>query len=836
MSVKCLLRMSCAVSGLLIASTAAAQVSDERAERPAEASTQTTQEDSETPDEAPRSGVEEREITVTGSRFSKLLDQPQPKAVISAEDRNLAGVNSASELIRSQPGFNITGDFGINVRGVGRQTAQTLLGQENTVIQYIDNFINLVPEDIAESTLFGGNITFVRGPAGTTYGRNAIAGAINVISRAPTKDFTAQVVAGTARAGAYNFGANLSGPITDNLGFRVGMQRFVQPSIFKAVGGAKGAGFAIDNTYFEFQLDWNIGNLHVRNRATTFSYDNQPGYPTVSRYNNGLNGNTSAAFGDLSPNPAFGYDGPLPNQPYQTNVNVVGYDRLRGNFQNVLNADLDLGFATFFYTGGYQEYVSSGEADRDLTSRVSYDGDTIAPGTFEPGTQVPTDYRTNYLNDNYFWSQEVRLEGNGNGPLDWVLGFYYFNQKFDEQYWENIANATDAILNPIVGTPGLTLAPNPRRSTYEQRNLYEIRSNAVFGNVTWDITPEIRFDGGLRYTMDEKEAQTDFRLIYYYPPLYAGDFSPLVHSANPERRDKGLSGRAAIAWRPGPGDQIYASYARGYQSSAFTLGQGLPPDNIADKEYLDVFEIGGNWTSGRLRFDGSIFYQIFHDQQIPIRTRGTFVGPDGPVLGPVFTTFANAKKTEIYGAEAQLSWRPNDFSNVVASYTYLHPTFTDFCPQAPGSSTCGVVNIAVPEFLDSPTNLVPNPDYGPLDLTGNELPRAPRHKASLYGYYGIDMGAAGRLYPGGSIYYQSSFYTSPFTLPNFRVPGRALVNATLTYRTADERLDITAVVSNLFRKRYADSSVLATFGSGSVQQNVYYGADRHWSLTARYRF
>lgn len=833
MSFTHLLHLSCAISALAVSNSAWAQSEPEPTSATAQESQQgEAQNDSE--DDKVR--VEEREITVTGSAFQKLLDQPQPKAIISAEDRNLAAVNTAEELIRAQAGFNITADFGINVRGVGRQTAQTLLGQENTVIQYIDGFINLVPANIAESTLFGGNVTFVRGPAGTTYGRNAIAGAINVASRAPTRDFTAQVVAGTGRAGAYNFGANLSGPITDNLGFRVGMQRFVQPSIFKAVGGVKGAGFAVDNTYFEFQLDWNVGNFHVRNRATTFQYDNQPGYPTISRYNNGLNGNTSGTFGALSPNAQYRFTGATPSEPYQTNVNTPGFDKLRNNFQNVLNADLDMGFATLYYVGGYQTYLATGQADQDLTSRTSYDADTVAPATFAPGTQVPTDYRTNYRNDNQFWSQELRLEGNGNGPVDWVAGLYYFNQDFDEEYWENIVNATDAILTPGVGTPGVVPRPNPRRATYEQRNQYKIKSTAVFGNVTWDIAPDIRFDGGLRYTMDEKEALTDFRFIFYYPPFFAGDFSPLVHSANPARNDKGLSGRAALAWRPGPGDQLYISYARGYQSSAFTLGQGVPPNNIADKEFLDVFEIGGNWTTGRIRLDGSVFYQIFHDQQIPIRTRGTFTGPNGPALGPVFTQFANAKKTEIYGAEVQLSWRPTDYSNIVAFYTYLHPTFTDFCPQAPGSTTCGVVNIAVPEFLDPPTNLVRNPAYGPNDLSGNELSRAPRHKAAVYGYYGIDLGGAGRLYPGGSVYYQSSFYTEPFTLPNYRVPGRAIANATLTYRTADERLDVTAVVSNLFRKRYADSSVLSTFGTGTVSQNLYYGADRYWTLTARYRF
>ena len=127
-------------------------------------------------------------------------------------------------------------------------------------------------------------------------------------------------------------------------------------------------------------------------------------------------------------------------------------------------------------------------------------------------------------------------------------------------------------------------------------------------------------------------------------------------------------------------------------------------------------------------------------------------------------------------------------------------------------------------------------DFTLQNLSGNKLPRTPHSKATIYAYYGIDLGGMGHLYPGGSVYYQSSFYTSAFTRDRFLVPGRAIANVTLTYRTENDRLDITGLVSNVFRTRYRDNSVLSTFGSGIVSQSGIDGADRTWSLTARYRF
>ena len=75
------------------------------------------------------------------------------------------------------------------------------------VLQYVDGFLNLVPSNIAESTLFGGNVQFLRGPGGTLYGRNSLAGSVNLLSRAPTKEFTAEAEAGVGRSGWYDLGA-----------------------------------------------------------------------------------------------------------------------------------------------------------------------------------------------------------------------------------------------------------------------------------------------------------------------------------------------------------------------------------------------------------------------------------------------------------------------------------------------------------------------------------------------------------------------------------------------------------------------------------------------------
>ena len=194
-------------------------------------------------------------------------------------------------------------------------------------------------------------------------------------------------------------------------------------------------------------------------------------------------------------------------------------------------------------------------------------------------------------------------------------------------------------------------------------------------------------------------------------------------------------------------------------------------------------------------------------------------------VGPVYQTFVNAEKAVIKGAELQTTWQPNDRSNIVLSYTYLDPTFASFCPNVPNSNppVCGAVDITAPDA-----------EQVPQDLSGNQIPRTPQHKASIYGYYGIALGNGGYLYPGGSIAYQGDYSASPFQQDRFHIPGRTIAGVTLTYRSPDDRLDITGSVSNLFEEIYSDNVNVAVIG-GSAARTLSYGADRFYSVVLRYR-
>ena len=129
-----------------------------------------------------------------------------------------------------------------------------------------------------------------------------------------------------------------------------------------------------------------------------------------------------------------------------------------------------------------------------------------------------------------------------------------------------------------------------------------------------------------------------------------------------------------------------------------------------------------------------------------------------------------------------------------------------------------------------------NPKFFPQDLSGRDIPRTPRHKATVYAYYGINLGQYGYLYPGGNFSFQTGQFANAFNSSRFYIPRRTLVGLTLTYRTPGERLDVTTTVSNVFGNNYFDSVAVSAFGSAQTATTASYGAQRFFSVIARYRF
>ena len=220
------------------------------------------------------------ELVVTAEkREQSLQDVPVAISAYSSETRDLLGINSVQDITNFTPGLAYdNGTDRITLRGVGRST--NVHAADGAVAIYSDGIYTSSSFEASKQPLFIDRVEVLRGPQGTLYGRNSIGGAINVLSKRPTHDFTAEV---RATYGNYNYGVlagTISGPITEGLRYRVNAQWEKQTDGWyqnTAVGGRDG-GNIIDQTYFEAQLAADFGD-HAEGwiKLSNFAWNNQNG-------------------------------------------------------------------------------------------------------------------------------------------------------------------------------------------------------------------------------------------------------------------------------------------------------------------------------------------------------------------------------------------------------------------------------------------------------------------------------------------------------------------------------------------------------------------------------
>ncbi|HVP84205.1 MAG TPA: TonB-dependent receptor [Rhizomicrobium sp.] len=288
--------------------------------------------------------------------------------------------------------------------------------------------------------------------------------------------------------------------------------------------------------------------------------------------------------------------------------------------------------------------------------------------------------------------QEVRLTSNFGGPLNFVAGGNYMNYKTLEDYFvmsNAISLATeafngtfgsfgglngrgdippDAIHIPFDGTlanscgpqPGTNdlltqgflglgctyIDPNPLESIngnghnyFRSQNPYRLTSWALFGEAYYQLTPEVKLTGGLRFTDDKKS----FDLIPSWT-LVLGEGYPTMGTVDQEWQE--VTGRFNINWTPKVDftDQtmVYASYAHGYKGGGAnppgvievpSFAEGIPVTSPSNQthpltfkpEFNDAFELGtkNSLFDGTMTLNADVFvykYQNYQISQIVDRT------------------------------------------------------------------------------------------------------------------------------------------------------------------------------------------------------------------------
>jgi len=496
-------------------------------------------------------------VIVTAEKRAQNIEKvPVAVSAYTSKERDIIGIESIQDLTNFTPGFAYSTSLDrAFIRGVGRQTNN--LSTQPGVATYDDGVYNSSVVAASGDSLFLDRVEVLRGPQGTLYGRNAIGGDVNAISRRPTSSFYAEARANLGNYDVYNFEAATSGPVTDWLKFRLaGSDDHQGQGYFKNVAGGPSEGNSGQNWYLEGQLQANPSpNLEAWVKADFYGYD--------SSYRAG---NSNApydtvpfAIGTLGPSPAFVFNkcftvptsvvclgspngmntgiggtfteqGNVTQNPGITNIRDFATNTPEhANLTDDYNIDGTLTWHTPWnadlkYIGGYTHYKYHLITDFDGTSVTSFTEPCFVAGC-TPLKAFPS-VPFNYIEDKSYFSNELDLTSTGSGPVQWILGLYEYHE-FYGQSIDFPSPLQTQLATPISLITGLPEA-NPTLNYYHASQAMDGDSYAVFGQVDWKITDTLKFTGGLRYSDDRLAGAETTRQITFGLPAFYAAISPVL--------------------------------------------------------------------------------------------------------------------------------------------------------------------------------------------------------------------------------------------------------------------------------------------------------------------
>lgn len=682
-------------------------------------------------------GVEEIIVTAQ-KRDESAQDVPIAITALGSEQLKTAGVTSTLDLKAAVPALNITtgtGGIGLpRIRGIGA-TGQGP-GIENPVAVYVDGVYYGASFGILQNFFDTDQVTVLKGPQGTLFGRNATGGLIQMATLGPSFEWTGKAEVGYGNYDAMHSAAYVSGGITDTVAISVSGQYDNQQDGF-------GKNLITDNDIQDGKSWAGRAKLLWKPSALTSV--------TLAGDFNGRN-SAAPAFRNLETN-ALG-------QNVTDQIVAAGGDPHRD-----ILADVDPYMQTRAW--GTSLTIEQDLGGLSLKSITAYRHSTFDYNFDPDGTAVRRIVVDNHLYDKQF-TQEVNLVSLADGPFKWVLGGFYMH-----------GNAG----NDGSRTTGLFTFGN--NGYVDDYNSIKLDSFAGFAEGTYTLGDDTHIIAGLRYTSDK-------RSLSAYDVSFNGNVRPnglltVSDTINESKTFNKLTWRLSIDHRFSPELLAYASYNRGFRSGTFITQSD--PIVLLQPEMVDAYEVGikSDLFDRKVRFNLAGYY--YNEKNIQVMQ----------VISGVQTVY-NADGARIYGIDADLTWHVTNDFRLFGGFNWTHARYTDFdtaiistpypLPAGftiPAGQTCLGTNGSPFAQLGGNCLLIG-------DASGNKLQNTPAFTASVGGAYDLHTGI-GKFTLAGNFYHNSGFVGSP----DERVKQKAYetLDGSVTWRSSNDNLFVRVWGKNL---------------------------------------
>lgn len=487
-------------------------------------------------------------------RAESVQSIPESVVTFTAKDIEVKGISNVQTFADQIPNVNFTtsqnvGNNFITVRGISQ------IRNGDAPIAFVIDGVTLPDANLLNQELFDvALIEVVKGPQGALYGKNAIAGAINIVTNQPTNNFKNKVKVGYGNGNLLQTQLSSSGPLVkDKLFYRVSGSYKKGDGLLNNITLDEAPDFLEDLT-LRAQLKARFSSK-ISATLTGQIIDAEAG---AVYYAAPTNGNAKIAPDD--------YD----NLAIQADQRGVG--TLNNTYGN-LKVDFNLDKVKLTSLTTYNKAERNALGDLDFTS-----ADVL---------RQDQDSNTKTFN------QEIRLGSvsNSDSKLNWDLGVFY-------------QNLDKTLITRASADFGFFAPPFMPTGTQSQLAVGDFTNNyktfAVFGFVDYKVSDKLTLSAGLRY--DNDNISQDNR----------------SEGTNPSRVDTQVQPKVSLAFKASDNILMYANYGKGYRTGGFNQGQTVRYGTDFNAETTDNYEIGikNTFWDNRFILNLSGYYIDFTDQQL----------------------------------------------------------------------------------------------------------------------------------------------------------------------------------------------------------------------------
>jgi len=705
------------------------------------------------------------EVTVTAQRREESLQRAAlAVTAVSAEQLESQGVTRVQDLRAFVPAVQLptaAGPFSLfYLRGVGNFNGNSL--SDAAVALNLDGVYIARPSSTAGLFYDLERVEVLKGPQGTLYGRNATAGAINLITRKPAGEFGGDAQLDFGNYGLRKFDGAVNAPLSSTVAARLAVQSIDHD------------GYLSDGTDDDksraARLQVSFRPNDALSLLTSADYYHQGGQ--------GVGSSLLTPAGFVNGDPRIGMNDPRATAVFTHTLVFPAAEFLGAPLQKLLLAPAP---ATVHQDNNYWGLSATANwttSAGTLTVIPAYRHSKLDFVNDEPSfllNQQETDKQT---------SLEARFASPEERRWSYLVGAYYLDE----------SSTAHTIFDQQVNAAGEQLNPNTK-------------SYASFGRLRFSVTDALRLTGGIRYTRDDKFLTGSFvgsqvlcpAFLGWFntppafrppaPPLCIGGNGAITVPSGPPIDFTGSNSkshswsettwRAGVEWDARPQSLLYASVETGFKAGGYFFTDDNP---IYNPEKLTAYTVGSKnrFLANRLQVNAEAFYWQYHDQQISHTIRDS--------VGTVIFATENVGRATMKGLEAETQLLVTDTTLISADLEYLDAVYQDF-------------NYNLPNFGSPPTTACPFVPNGAtlwnVNCSGFAPPQSPRWAGNIGIQQTIHLGHDDSLIVEGRTRYQSDTLTGLEFLPQEVQHRYWMSSALLTYRGAGERWSVTAYINNI---------------------------------------